>query len=191
MSYEFLTFAALAGSAIASFAAFQIAGRNLDRWPWLRAVGRKMYEQKMAMLEKPPLKQYHEAVKGQKFTFGLAIITFLILLKSFGCALLGLITVFYLPLGVGTIPPLAAQHGDRPGLRRWVASVTGWQLTSHLLAACIGFSATWLWISDDLSPLKSMAESPVLTVIFLAGSVVTGLVAAWIETTGHFRKGFL
>lgn len=182
---------ALVSASLGSFATYSLASRHLSRLSWLQAIGRKLYEQKMAALKKPPLLQYQRAVEQGSFATGLTIITTLILVKSILCGLFGLITVFYLPLAVGTIPALAAQHGDRPGLRRWVANVTGWQLASHLLAGCVGFSATWLWLFDGISPSNSLAESTALTSGFLVGSLVTGLIAAWIETSGHFRKGFL
>ena len=182
---------ALLGSGAASFLAFVLADRFLSRLPWLQAIGRKMHDQKMAMLDKPPLRQYQKALDRGRFGTGLFIITALILFKSIGSGLLGLITVFYLPLGVGTIPALAAEHGDQPGLCRWVAQVTAWQLTSHLLAACVGFAATWLWIRTGVSPTDYLLQSAGFTSLFLVGSLATGLVAAWIETTGHFRKGFL
>lgn len=191
LNYESMIWFALAAGAVGSFAAYSLASRNLSHLSWLQAIGRKLYQQKMVALKKPPLLQYQRAVEQGNFTTGLTIITTLILVKSIVCGLFGLITVFYLPLAVGTIPALAAEHGDQPGLRRWVASVTAWQLSSHLLAGCVGFSATWLWLSDGISPLNTLDEWPVLTTGFLVGSLITGLVAAWIETTGHFRKGFL
>lgn len=188
--YESLVLFALAGSGGASLLAYILADRFLPSLPWLQAIGRKMHDQKMAMLDKPPLRQYKQALDRGHFKSGFSIIAALILLKSIGSGVLGLITVIYLPFGVGTIPALAAEHGDQPGLRTWVAQVTAWQLASHLLAACIGFAATWLWFSDGIAPAESMVQSPVLTATFVGGSLLTGLVAAWIETAGHFRKGY-
>lgn len=189
--YERLVLAGLALASTLSLIAFLIAMKILPNMPWLQAIGRKIHGQKMAMLKKPPLSYYQRAVDHGDFVTGLSIIAVLILLKSLASGLLGLITIFYLPLGVATIPALAAEHGDNPVLNRWVTRVTAWQTFSHILAASLGFAASWLWISAGSSPIETFKGSLAFTGAVAIASLVTGLIAAWMETAGHMRDGFL
>ncbi len=190
-NYEQLTLSALAIAGITSLIAFMVAGKILPNSPWLQSIGRKLHQQKMAMLSKPPLSYYQQAAERGDFAAGLLIIAAAILLKSMASGLLGLITIFYLPLGVGAIPALAAEHGDGAGLNRWVAQVTAWQASSHIMAASLGFAATWLWIRTGTNPFELLTGSPLFSGIVMSASLITGLIAAWLETAGHTKGGFL
>lgn len=190
-AYEQLTLMALLLASAASVLAYVAAAKALPNANWLQKIGRKLHDQKKAQLKMPPLSYYQGFVDRDAFIPGFLIIAILILLKSLLSGLLGLIVVFYLPLGVATIPALADAHGDQPGLQRWAALVTFAQSLSHILAACVGFAAAWLWIKTDFGFLEILASAPVFTTSIIAASIITGLWAAWIETDGHMRGGYL
>ncbi len=190
-SYQTLAVFATVLAGIASLIAYWLGASVFSGTGWLEAIGRKLHEQKIAQIARQPLKFYREAAAAGRFGLGFAIIATGILLKSLVSGLVGLIVIFYLPLGVMTIPALATQHGEREGMRRWVARVTVLQTTSHLLAAAVGFSAAWLWLRTDVNPLEIVGGSPTFTVLMLCASLVVGLWAAWVETTGHIRDGYL
>ena len=190
-AYEQLTLVALLLVSAASVLAYVVAAKILPNAHWLQKIGRKLHDQKLIQLKKPPLSYYQVLVDRDAFVPGFLIIAILILLKSLLSGLLGLIVVFYLPLGVATIHALAAAHGNQPGLRRWAAKVTFAQSLSHILAACVGFAAVYSWLQSNLGLLEILASAPLFTAVMLAASVITGLWAAWIETDGHMRGGFL
>ena len=186
-----LTLTALAIAAVVSFIAFIAAARALPNARWLQKIGSKMHDQKMAQLARPPLSWYQVYVDRKVFYPGLAIIAIMILLKSLVSGLFGLIVIFYLPLGVATIPALAEAHGDQPGLKQWAARVTFMQTLSHLLAAGLGFGATWIWLRSDQAFSEILGSAPTFVWTIIAASVITGIAAAWIETDGHMRSGYL
>ena len=190
-SFESTALIALIASAAACFAAYLITAKVIPNAAWLDKIGQRLYQQKIAQLSKPPLIYYQNALDRDDLATGFMIIVLGILLKSIVSFAIGILAIFLLPIGVATIPTLVRQFGDGPQLHHWASAVTALQTSSHLLAACIGFSATWLWIRDGSSPLKSIAEAPQFSFVILLASVVVGIVAAWVETDGHFRRGFL
>ena len=189
--YIYLALASLGLAAAASFVAYGLAIRRLPTSKLLQSIGEKLHHRKMASLERPPLSWYRDVAAAGRFAPGYLIIAAGILLKSVVCGILGMLVIFYIPLGVAAIPALAAQHGNDPKLHRWVANVTMLQTTSHLLAACVGFAASWYWLRHDGNPLEVMGSAPTFTASVLAASLVTGLWAAWVETDGHIRRGYL
>ena len=190
-SYQTLALGSAVLCGAASIVAYWLGARVFHNSGWFIAIGKKLHAQKLAQMDRQPLKYYRDAASQGKFWRGFTIIAAAILFKSVVCGLMGVLIIFYLPLGVLVIPALARQHGERDGMRRWVAQVTVLQASSHVLAAGVGFSATWLWWRTDIGPLEPIAGEPAFTVALLSASLIVGLVAAWVETTGHIRDGYL
>ncbi|MEM9303184.1 MAG: hypothetical protein AAGE01_13790 [Pseudomonadota bacterium] len=186
-----LSLLSLVAASVVSLGAFRIGGRLLTSAPWLVRLGERMHAQKMASLQKPPLNAYQRAVEDGAFGKGFAIIAVLILAKSLASGLLGLIVIFYLPLGVFVMPALAAAHGNDPGMLAWVRQVTAMQCLSHLLAAALGFALTVTWISGDDGLSAVLAANQGLLLGLSVASILTGLLAAFIEVDGHVSRGYL
>ena len=155
--------AALAIAAVASFIAYVLAARALPRSAWLQKIGDKLHEQKMAQLGKPPLNWYQGFVEQNRFISRI----------DHHCRddFAQERDLRHFRAGRVVLPATRRRHhpgpcaspGDQPGLKRWAAQVTFMQTLSHLIAACVGFGATWLWLGSDTGFLEILGSAPAFT----------------------------
>ncbi len=156
-SFSMVLLAAVALSEAASLGALRLGQRLLDH-PRLRRLGELSHARKRRALERTwPLTRIPPAVRrGDGATVG-TIITALVLLKSVGSLVFGIVMVAWLPVASLIVPTIiAAEDPDDPKLRAWVEAVARLQVTSHVVAAALGFAITLA------GPLTGRAASDVV-----------------------------
>lgn len=137
-----------------------------------------------------PLTLIRPAVERKEVATCTAILSILIAFKSAGCCLLGFAVVFWLPFASLLMPAIVARHspGDRQLLTS-VRRVAALQLTSHTLAAAVGFAIVAISIGNEL-PLVDVITSNGITIGFwIVGSLVFAVIAGLAETKMLLRHG--
>jgi imidazolonepropionase-like amidohydrolase len=157
--------------------------------PWTRKMAVQMHQRKMEAMEKsPPLILYKRSVDEGRHGLGLMILSTLISLKSLGAAVMGIIMVYWLPLATMLLMPgIIETHRPEQSAfaRRVFARVTIAQVTSHAIAAALGFvlTRTW-WVSETGFWTLISQNMPTITAA-LAGSFLVAILAAWLELRAH------
>ena len=110
----------------------------------MRRLGAKAHARKMRALDSAwPLTRVRPAIEHGRAATVFVIITGLILLKSAVSFAFGLLTVFTLPVTSVMVPSLAAAEDPvDAGLLSTVETIGGLQVTSHVVAAAVGFAIT-------------------------------------------------
>jgi hypothetical protein len=102
--------------------------------------------------------------------------------------------VFWLPFATLLLMPgIVDEHEQRQGggARRALAGVTVAQVSSHAIAAALGYVLTrWWWASDQALGTLLGQVWPVLGV-GLVLSLMVALLAAWLEHRAHVRHGII
>ncbi len=118
------------------------------------------------------------------------ILSSLIAIKSAASLAFGFIMVFWLPLASLLVPSIIAVHDPNdPGLQRWVLKVAMLQVTSHGLAAALGFA---LVVAGPLSgqPLGALVVGHIsLVVLTCVGSLGFATAAGRAEAMGLIKRG--
>ena len=178
-----------------SLAALYFGSRLIGREPFAR-VGRLAEERKIRALETLwPLTRLRPAVsRGDRRTV-VGILGALIALKSLLCLPFGLIMVFWLPPASLLVPSIVAAHDpDDPELRMWARRVATLQVTSHALAASVGFSVAYLGPVAE-GQFRAAALADVVqadAVLFVSAFLLSLVFARWaghVEADGVFRFG--
>lgn len=167
-------------------------GHRLAGHRQLRPVAQALHRQKMRALERWPLTRVRRAVESGDQLTATSILSLLILLKSAAVLLLGVVMLFWLPLAALLLPTLVAAHDseDRQ-LQRWASRLAALQITSHVLAATVGFVLT---VRGPLAgaPLSHLTSNHALPVaVVLLGSVVFAVAAGRREALGLLHHGVL
>ncbi|MEM8960796.1 MAG: hypothetical protein AAGD38_04895 [Acidobacteriota bacterium] len=154
---------------------------------WL---GETAHKRKMEALDRFwPLTLIQPAVERQDATTCIVVLSSLILLKSLGCLVLGVVVVFWLPFASLLIPSIVAVHDphDTRLLSR-VRKVALLQVTSHSLAAAIGFAVSIsLWRGFTMSEILASLTVPLA--IGMIGSVGFAVATGKAETDMLFQHG--
>ena len=180
--------------AISSVLAFQVGSFLAGRVGLMARLGARMYRTKLWALEHVwPLTLLQKAWKLGSVGIGAALLAPMILLKSAGCLVLGIVAAAWLPLVMLIIPALFFQvEGFRePRGRRWIYRVLGLQAGSHLVAAAVGVAiqAAAGFRLDALLPTAG-GHLPLI----IAGSIVSAILAVaagWAESYTHIRLRLL
>jgi len=134
---------AFALSELASLVGLWLGQRMIDR-PLLRRLGARSHAAKMRSLDRVwPMTRIRPALRRADVATVVMIITALVALKSLASLVFGLLTLIWLPLASLVVPTIiAAEDPEDVALRGWVERVARLQVTSHVVAAALGFALT-------------------------------------------------
>ncbi len=173
-----------------SLIALEIGVRLADNRHLMR-IGALAHRKKMRALERVwPLTRIRSAVERGDAGSCSVILSSLITLKSAASLAFGIVMIFWLPLASVMVPSIVALHDpDDPTLLSWVRRVATLQVTSHALAAALGFA---LVAAGPLAerPLAEVlrADVPLVVAASLA-SLLFALAAGRLEATGVVERG--
>jgi len=166
-------------------------GSRFAGHPLLLRVGRLSHRQKLQALDSVwPLTRVRPAMeRGDRLTCTV-ILASLIALKSVGCLALGIIVVFWLPLASLFVPAIVAVHDpDDTTLIPWIRHVATLQVTSHALAAAVGFALVRVGPANG-TPLRVVVESnTVLVCAVMVISLALAVAAGRAEASGIMERG--
>jgi hypothetical protein len=166
-------------------------GSRLLNHRYLVRLGKIAHQRKLRALERIwPLTRVRPALREGNIGLVTIILSTLILLKSVASLVLGCVMVFWLPFASLIVPAIVYEHDpDDPSLLAWIRKVAALQLTSHVLAAAVGFAAI---VAGPLAgvPLAATLESNMVPFTVLCAVSLTFAVAAGkAEATGLARRG--
>lgn len=117
-------------------------GTRLAGRPWLRRLGARVRQRKLRALDRVwPLTRVADAVRRGDARSAAAILAALIALKSAVSLGFGIVMVFWLPIAALVTPSIVTVHDlSRDAIAREGARVARLQVTSHALAAALGFA---------------------------------------------------
>ncbi len=157
----------------------------------LMRLGGVAHRQKMMALERVwPLTRIRAAVERGDAVKCTVILSSLIALKSAASFVFGIVMVFWLPIVSVIVPSIVAVHDPNDAtLGPWVRRVATLQVTSHALAAALGFAMV---VAGPLAerPLSSVMQSnTTLVVLASLTSLALALAAGKIEASGVVKRG--
>ncbi len=158
---------------------------------YLMRIGALSERQKMAALDRIwPLTRVRPAVERGDMGTCTVILSSLIVLKTAASFVFGIVMVFWLPLVSVMVPAIVAVHDpDDPTLGPWVRRVAGLQVTSHALAAALGFMVVYAGPLNG-RPLVSVIEANVVLVVLVAlASAWFAFAAGKVEAAGIVERG--
>lgn len=158
----------------------------------LMRLGEISHRQKMSALERiRPLTRIPDAVaRGDTLTCTV-ILASLIALKSAASLVFGIVMVFWLPLASVLVPSIVAVHDpDDPSLGPWVRRVAALQVTSHALAAALGFALVLAGPLADRSIAEAIDSNVGLLVVASLASLGFAFAAGRAEASGVVKRGF-
>lgn len=157
----------------------------------LLRLGQIAHRKKMRALERIwPLTRVRPAAKRGDIATCTVILSSMIAAKSALSFVFGIVMVFWLPLASVIVPSIVAVHdpGD-PGLARWVRKVAILQVTSHALAAALGFALAVKGPLNEKSILSVVDANATLLVLASLASLALALAAGKTEATGIVHRG--
>ena len=164
--------------------------RLADR-PLLLRIGKVAHDRKLRSLERTwPLTLLPKAIERKNVALTSAILSALIVTKSIAALLFGAIMIFWLPFAAGVVPSIITFHD--PGnarLRSRMAGVSVLQITSHTLAAALGFVWTIRWLPLGAPIEPAVMNGPFLAVVVCGLSVVLAVAAGRLEALAVHRFG--
>jgi len=175
---------------VGSFVMLEVGTRFADH-RCLRWVGQRAHQQKMAALDRVwPLTRIRAAAARGDTRTCVTILGSLIAVKSAASLLFGLIMVFWLPLVSVMVPSIVAVHDpDDPSLLPWIRRVAALQVTSHALAAALGFALTLAGPLGD-QPLSTLLQENIpLILIGSLASLAFAVAAGVFEARGVVQRG--
>ncbi len=166
-------------------------GRRMIQQPWLRQFGAKSHASKMrALATKWPLTRIRPAIARGDVGTVTVIVTSLVVLKSFGSMIFGLLTVFWLPIASLTVPSvIAAEDPNDAELLAWAQGVARLQVTSHVIAAALGFAVTVAGPIAGIHVFQVLQDNPALSVVAMVLSLVFAVAAGRREAQGLVTRG--
>ena len=179
---------------LACFLAVWLGWRFGPGFNWTRNLARQTYDRKITSMEKPPLRQYKQAVDNGSLVLGASILTVLIALKSLASMVMGVIMAVWLPLAtLLLVPGIIDSHdaGQAAQMRATFARVTIVQVSSHAVGAALGFVMTWLaWGPEEsISNLLSTHSATVIWAVTI--SMLLAALAGWMEARAHIEDDLL
>ena len=179
---------------LACFLAVWLGWRFGPGFDWSRKLAQQTYERKIQAMEKPPLKQYKQAVDNGNLLLGASILTVLIALKILASIIMGVIMTVWLPLATLLLVPGIIDSHDKvkaARARATFARVTIVQVSSHAVGAALGLVITWLaWGPEEsISNLLNMHSVIILWVVVV--SMLLAALAGWMEARAHMENDLL
>lgn len=178
------------GTQVGSLLMLQV-GSRYARHPYLMKLGALAHRKKMRALERVwPLTRLRRAAEEGDRVTSTVILSSAIVVKSVASLALGVVVVFWLPFASLVVPSVITVHDPNdPGLITWVKRVASLQVTSHALAAGLGFA---LVVSGPLAG-KSLSDAigsnPILLALVCAASLGFALAAGRAEAVGIVQRG--
>jgi hypothetical protein len=177
-------------SQVASLIALWAGSRLAGRSQFLR-LGQVAHEKKLRALDRMwPLTRIRPALERDDQLTCTIILTSLILLKSVASMLFGVIMVFWLPLASIVVPSIVAVHDpDNPSLQKRIRRVAALQVTSHALAAALGFAVVAIGPWAGSSILEAVGSNSGLLAVVSAASLGFAIAAGKAEAGGLMQLG--
>lgn len=158
---------------------------------YLLRLGEIAHRKKLSALDRVwPLTKIRPLVASRDAAGCTAILSSMIALKSAGSLAFGVFMVFWLPLASLVVPSIIAVHDpDDPSLLPWVQKVAALQITSHAVAAALGFAlvVTGPLAGESLS--ATIGSNVALLVVVGVFSLVFAVAAGSAETSGLMKRG--
>ncbi len=166
-------------------------GSQLANHRYLLRLGRLAHQQKMRSLDRVwPLTRIRPALANGDLNTCIVILSVLIVLKSLASLVVGMVMVFWLPLASMLVPSIVTVHNpDDPGLSHWVRKVAALQVTSHILAASLGFTIFWLGPWAGIPLLEVIGSNIVLIILASLSSLGLAIAAGYSEALGLMQRG--
>ncbi len=166
-------------------------GSRFARHPDLMKLGGIAHRNKMRALERMwPLTRLRGAVARGDLGTTTLILSVGIVVKSMASLVLGVILVFWLPVASFVVPSIIAVHDpDDSGRIAWVKRVASLQITSHALAAALGFALVVVGPIGGASLTDAAGSNPILLVAACAASLGFALAAGRAEAVGVVERG--
>ena len=164
------------------------------RWaghPRLVRFGRFAHQRKLQALETVwPLTRLRAAAERGAAAPCTVILSSLIVAKSLGCFVFGIVVVFWLPVASLVVPTVVAIHDpDDPTLVSWVRRVAALQVTSHAIAGALGFGLAIVGPLDGVSVSTTLSEHAPLAATGLAASFAFAVAAGRLEASRVVARG--
>ena len=166
-------------------------GSHLTGQRHLLRLGEIAHRQKLRGLTHTwPLTRIRPAVdRGDTMTCTL-ILSSLIVLKSVASLAFGIVMVFWLPFASLLVPAIVAVHdSDDATLGPWVRKVATLQVTSHTLAAALGFAIATVGPLDGTSIAAAIEANAALFLIVSGLSLDFAVAAGRLEASGVVERG--
>ena len=149
------------------------------------------HQKKMNSLERMwPLTKIRPAVARKDALVCNIILSTLIIIKSVASCVFGIVMVFWLPLASLLVPSIITIHDPNDaGLQTWIKKVSLLQVTSHSLAAALGFVLFVLGPLADQSLTSIILANLTLVLLVCFASLIFAIAAGWAETQGIIQRG--
>jgi hypothetical protein len=178
--------AAQVGSILMLWIGSRIASHRYLIW-----MGQIAHQRKMVALDKYwPLTKIRPAVTRGDQTTCTVILSLLIAAKSLMCLCFGIVVLFWLPLASLIVPSIVTVHDPNDKhLMSWIRWVAILQVTSHTLAAALGFAVVVEATSSSKSIIDVLRSNALLASILVLLSLGFALAAGKSEASGLMKRG--
>lgn len=168
-----------------------LVGARYSSHHYLLKIGKIAHQKKMNSLERIwPMTKIRPAVARKDALVCNIILSTLIILKSVASCVFGIVMVFWLPLASLLVPSIITIHNPNDaGLKTWIKKVSLLQVTSHSLAAALGFVLYVLGPLADQSLTSIIFANLTLVLSVCFASLVFAIAAGWAETKGIIQRG--
>ena len=166
-------------------------GSRYSNHHYLLKIGEIAHRKKVDALERVwPLTKIRSAVERHDALTCIVVLSSLIIVKSAASFVFGIIMVFWLPLASLIVPSIVAVHDPNDaGLLPWIKKVSLLQVTSHSLAAALGF-VIFVGGLRSADPLPTIIwANLVLVTLVCIGSLGFAIAAGRAETAGVLQRG--
>ena len=158
---------------------------------YLLRLGRIAHRKKLLALDRVwPLTQIRPLVARGDAARCAVILSSLIVLKSVASLAFGVIVVFWLPFASLIVPAIIAMHDPNdPSLLPWVRRVAVLQITSHAMAAALGFALVAAGPLAGESLATAIGSNVSLLVLVCVSSLGFAVAAGSAEASGLMQRG--
>jgi len=167
------------------------AGVRYSNHSYLLKIAKIAHHKKMESLERVwPLTKIRPAVARKDAVTCSIILSSLIIFKSVASLVFGILMVFWLPLASFVVPSIIAIHDpDDTSLLPWVKKVSLLQVTSHSLAASLGFVLILAGPLSDESLKTIIVANFELVILVCVASLGFAIAAGRTEAIGIIQRG--
>ena len=158
---------------------------------YLLRLGRIAHRKKLLALDRVwPLTKIRPLVARRDAAGCAVILSSLIVLKSAASLAFGVIVVFWLPFASLLVPSIIAVHDQNdPSLLPWVRRVAVLQITSHAMAAALGFALVAAGPLTVESLATAIGSNVGLLVLVCVSSLGFAVAAGRAEASGLMQRG--
>ncbi|MDX1643143.1 MAG: hypothetical protein R3244_02175 [Thermoanaerobaculia bacterium] len=166
-------------------------GSRLTGSPLLMRIGSETYRRKRRAVERVwPLTRLPPALEDGRVATATLILAPAVALKSTVCLAFGGVMVFWLPFAALVVPSILRVHErSEPEFSRWTLTTATLQVTSHSIAAALGFVWTVRWLVSDAGFIEAMSRDPIADIAAGTASLGLAIAAGWLEAVTLERFG--